>query len=387
MTHTRTVLVVGGGTAGSALAVLLRRAGVAVDLVEAKADWNATTGSGITLQGNALRVLREIGVLEQVSAHGFSSDGVTIVAPDGTEIFTQEDVRTGGDDLPAVVGMQRPALQRILIEAVRASGTRVRLGCTIDTLTQDAAGVDVSFTDGTSSRYDLVVAADGLNSRTRELIGITDKPAPTGMAIWRTPAPLPAGVTRTHVAYGGPAYIAGFCPTSDTTVYAYLVEPNRDRASIDPTSYADEMRGLAEGYGGHWEEIRASITDPAQVNYTWFDRHLVEGAWHRGRVVLVGDAAHACPPTLAQGAAMSLEDVSVLAELLSPDDVWGASLESTLTDYRDRRMPRVRMVVDASVQIGQWQLDGVRDADVPGLMGRTLDALKELPNRVVKPLP
>jgi 2-polyprenyl-6-methoxyphenol hydroxylase-like FAD-dependent oxidoreductase len=379
MTHTRTVLVVGGGTAGSALAVLLRRAGVAVDLVEAKADWNATTGSGITLQGNALRVLREIGVLEQVSARGFSSDGVTIVAPDGTEIFTQEDVRTGGDDLPATVGMRRPALQRILIEAVRASGTRVRLGCTIDTLTQDAAGADVSFTDGTAGRYDLVVAADGLNSHTRELIGVTDKPAPTGMAIWRTPAPLPAGVTRTHLAYGGPAYIAGFCPTSDTTVYAYLVEPNRDRASIDPTSYADEMRRLAEGYGGFWGEIRASITDPAQVNYTWFDRHLVEGAWHRGRVVLVGDAAHACPPTLAQGAAMSLEDVSVLAELLSPDDIWGASLESTLTAYRDRRMPRVRMVVDASVQIGQWQLDGVRDADVPGLMSRTLDALKELP--------
>ncbi|MGK5629209.1 FAD-dependent oxidoreductase [Streptomyces sp. URMC 123] len=379
MTHTRTVLVVGGGTAGSALAVLLRGAGFAVDLVEAKADWNATTGSGITLQGNALRVLREIGVLEQVSAHGFSSDGVTIVAPDGTEIVTQEDVRTGGDDLPAIVGMQRPALQRVLIEAVRASGTRVRLGCAIDTLTQDAAGVDVSLTDGTSSRYDLVVAADGLNSRTRQLIGVTDKPAPTGMAIWRVPAPRPASVVRAHLAYGGPAYIAGFCPTSDTTVYAFLVEPSRDRASIDPTSYADEMRRLAEGYGGHWDEIRASITDPAQVNYTWFDRHLVEGAWHRGRVVLVGDAAHACPPTLAQGAAMALEDVSVLAELLSLDDIRGASLESTLTAYRDRRMPRVRMVVDASVRIGQWQLDGVRDADLPGLMGRTFDALKELP--------
>ncbi|WP_028813625.1 FAD-dependent oxidoreductase [Streptomyces flavidovirens] len=376
MTHTRTALVVGGGTAGSALAVLLRRAGIAVDLVEAKADWNATTGSGITLQGNALRVLREIGVLEQVSAHGFSSDGVTIVAPDGTEIFTQQDVRTGGDDLPSTVGMQRPALQRILIEAVRASGTRVRLGCTIDRLTQDARGVDVSLTDGTAGRYDLVVAADGLNSRTRELIGVTDKPAPTGMAIWRTPAPLPAGVTRTHLAYGGPAYIAGFCPTSDTTVYAYLVEPNRDRASIDPASYAEEMRRAAEGYGGFWDEIRASITDPAQVNYTWFDRHLVEGAWHRGRVVLVGDAAHACPPTLAQGAAMSLEGVSVLAELLSAHEAWDDEL---LTAYRDRRMPRVRMVVDASVQIGQWQLDGVRDAGVPGLMGRTLNALKELP--------
>ncbi|MEU9984939.1 FAD-dependent monooxygenase [Streptomyces sp. NPDC050856] len=136
------------------------------------------------------------------------------------------------------------------------------------------------------------------------------------------------------------------------------------------------MRRLAEGYGGHWEEIHASITDPTQVNYTWFDRHLVEGAWHRGRVVLVGDAAHACPPTLAQGAAMSLEDTWVLAELLGSQVTWDDGL---LTAYRDRRMPRVRMVVDASVQIVQWQLDGVRDADVPGLMRRTLNALKELP--------
>jgi 2-polyprenyl-6-methoxyphenol hydroxylase-like FAD-dependent oxidoreductase len=118
------------------------------------------------------------------------------------------------------------------------------------------------------------------------------------------------------------------------------------------------------------------IDDPAKVNYTCFDRHLVEGPWHRGRVVLVGDAAHCCPPTLAQGAAMSLEDASILAELLTTRSDWGDQL---FTDYRDRRMPRVRMVVDASVQLGQWQLDGVRDADVHGLIGRTMNALKELP--------
>ncbi|MEU7109676.1 FAD-dependent oxidoreductase [Streptomyces stramineus] len=377
MTRTRrTVLVVGGGTAGCALAVLLRRAGIAVDLVEAKADWNATTGSGISLQGNALRVLREAGLWEQVRDRGRSTDGVTLTAPDGTDILTQRDLRTGGDDLPATVGMQRPELQKILIEAVRASGTHVRLGCTMDRHAQDATGVDVSFTDGTTGRYDLVAAADGLNSPTRELIGITDKPAPTGLAIWRTPAPRPAGVDRTRLTYGGPALIAGICPTGDTTVYAFLVEPHRDRASVAPAAYADEMRRLAAGYGGHWDEIRASVTDPAQVNYTRCDRLLVEGAWHRGRVVLVGDAAHACPPTLAQGAAMSLEDASVLAELLSEHDTWDDGL---LTAYRDRRVPRVRMVVDASVRIGQWQLDGVRDADVPGLMSRTMAVLKELP--------
>lgn len=376
MSETRTVLVIGGGAAGNAVTVLLRRAGFGVDLVEAKDDWNATAGSGITLQGNALRVLRELGVWEQVEASGYGFGSVGITAPDGTVLHAQDDIRSGGDDLPATVGMQRPQLQQILIDAVRASGADVRLGVRATTLDQVGDGVTVRFTDGIEGRYDLVIAADGLGSTTRAAIGITAKPEPTGMAIWRVAAPRPAGLTRTDLAYGGPAHIAGYCPTSETTLYAYVVEANRDRASIPPESYADEMRRLASAYGGFWPEITGTITDPAQVNYTWFDRMLVEGSWHRGRVVLVGDAAHCCPPTLAQGAALSLEDAFVLAQMLTGADTWDDTL---LQAYYERRITRVRPVVEASVQIGQWQLDGVRDADVPGLMGRTMTMLRELP--------
>lgn len=376
MSNTSRVLVVGGGAAGNAVTILLRRADVEVDLVEAKPDWNAAVGSGITLQGNALRVLRELGVWEQVEASGFAFESFGVTTPDGTLLFAHDDIRTGGDDLPATVGMQRPRLQEILIDAVRASGAGVRLGITAEILEQDAEGVSVRFSDGTESRYGLVIAADGLNSSTRAAIGITEKPEPTGMAIWRAPAPRPEGLIRTNLAFGGPAYIAGYCPTSETTIYAYVVEANRDRASIPPETYADEMRRLARSYGGHWTEIVEHITDPAKVNYTWFDRLLVEGSWHRGRVVLIGDAAHCCPPTLAQGAALSLEDASVLAELLTGGRDWDDAL---LQEFYERRIRRVRPVVEASVQVGQWQLDGVRDADVPGLITRTLTPLRELP--------
>lgn len=373
----RTVLVIGGGASGNAVTVLLRRAGIAVELIEAKPDWNVL-GSGITLQGNALRVLREVGVWDKVRESGCAVDAVGLAAPDGTVFHVQQDIRTGGDDLPPIFGMQRPRLQEILCEAVLESGAAVRLGTTAEELVQDASGVTARFSDGTEGRYDLVIAADGVGSRTRAMIGISDKPEPTGMAIWRVPLPRPESVERMGLSYGGPCYIAGYCPTSKNTIYAYLVEANRDRASIDPVSYADEMRRLAAPYGGPWPEIAASITDPAEVNYTWFDRLLVEGAWHRGRVVLIGDAAHVCPPTLAQGAAMSLEDASVLAEMLSEEQDW-SSLDALLTGFYQRRIDRVRMVVEASVQLGQWQLDGVRDADAPALMGRTMSALKETP--------
>jgi 2-polyprenyl-6-methoxyphenol hydroxylase-like FAD-dependent oxidoreductase len=267
-------------------------------------------------------------------------------------------------------------LQQILIDAVRASGATVRLGVTAEALEQDAAGVSVRFSDGSEGRYDLVIGTDGLNSTTRAAIGITEKPEPTGMAIWRIAAPRPECVVRTDLAYGGPAFIAGYTPTGEKSLYAYVVEGCRDRATVRPADHADEMRRLAQQYGGAWPEITRHITDPEQVNYTWFTRMLVEGCWHRGRVVLLGDAAHCCPPTIAQGAAMSLEDALVLAELLTSGCHWDDELFQT---YYDRRVPRVRTVVEASVQIGRWQLDRVRDADVPGLIGRTMDFLKELP--------
>ncbi|MFC7110361.1 FAD-dependent monooxygenase [Nonomuraea rubra] len=289
------VLVIGGGASGNAVTVLLRRAGTTVDLIEAQPDWNVL-GSGITLQGNALRVLRELGVWDKVQETGYAFDSVGLAAPDGTVFHVQQGIRTGGEDLPATAGMQRAQLQEILCEAVRASGASVRLGTIANELTQDGTGVAVRFSDGTEGRYDLVIAADGVNSTTRAMIGISDKPEPTGMAIWRVATHRPEGVERSDLSYGGPCYIAGYCPTSQNTMYAYLVEANRDRTAIAPASYAEEMRRLAAGYGGVWPEIAASITDPAKVNYTWFTRLLVEGSWHRGRVVLIGDAAHACPP-------------------------------------------------------------------------------------------
>src|SRR4051812_49854924 len=111
------VLVVGSGLAGTATAIHLATAGVAVDLVEIKPDV-AAVGSGITLQGNALRELRSLGVWDQVQKHGYAFDTTGIRAPDqnGTVVAEIADAKTGGADLPAVMGMPRPELARILVD-------------------------------------------------------------------------------------------------------------------------------------------------------------------------------------------------------------------------------------------------------------------------------
>ncbi|WP_326823046.1 FAD-dependent monooxygenase [Streptosporangium sp. NBC_01756] len=377
MTAVRNVLIVGGGTAGSALAILLARGGVAVDIAEIKPELTAL-GSGITLQGNALRVLRDLGVWDRVGAAGFAFDSLGLRTPGGHLIAESADVRTGGPDLPAALGMNRPELAAILAEAVRESGARIAFGLTVESLTDTDTGdgVRAQLSDGSAGTYDLVVGADGIRSKVRGLLGIDAAVRPTGMGIWRIHTRRPKDVERTDLVYGGPCFIAGYCPTGQDSMYAYLVEKARPRESVAAADKPAHMRALAEAYGGAWQEIRADITDPDRINYTWFESLLVERPWNRGRVVLIGDAVHACPPTLAQGAAQCLEDAAVLAELL----LAAGHLDQSLFDaFMDRRYERAKAVVEASLQLADWQLNPVPDADVPGLMGRIATMVTQRP--------
>jgi 2-polyprenyl-6-methoxyphenol hydroxylase-like FAD-dependent oxidoreductase len=359
------VLVVGSGLAGAGTAIHLASRGVAVDLVEIKPDV-AALGSGITLQGNALRELRSLGVWDQVHAAGYAFDVTGFRAPDpaGTVLFEVPDAKTGGPDLPAVMGMPRPELAHILADRATEVGVKLRLGTTFTELTQDENGVDVTFSDGSTGRYDVVVGADGVRSWTRRALGINLETKSVGMGIWRAFGPRPASVTRTDLYYGGPSFIAGYCPTGENSLYAYIVEDAQDRSALSPEEQLATMKQLSQAYHGPWDEIRETLTDPSRVNYTWFETHVLDVPWNRGRVVLIGDAAHTCPPTIAQGGAMALEDAVVLAELLTDrttldQDLWDA--------FHARRYERAKTVVDASNQLAQWQLEHVQ-GDIPSLM-------------------
>lgn len=366
------VLVIGAGVAGTATAILLADHGADVDLIDTKPDVSAL-GSGITLQGNALRVLRQLGVWDEAREHGYAFDTLGIRTPGGDLVAELIDARTGGEDLPATMGMYRPTLARLLVERAADAGVKARFGTTVSALAQDTTGVTATFGDQTTARYDLVVGADGLRSWTRRHLGIDAEPQGTGMSIWRVFAPRPASVTRTELTYGGACYIAGYCPTGEDSLYAYLVEDSQDRSGLTPEESLETMRSLAARYGGPWTEIRDGMTDPSCINYTRFETHVVTGPWHSGRVVLIGDAAHSCPPTLAQGAAQALEDAAVLADVLATHDEIDDALWA---EFTARRSGRAKAVVDASVQLGRWMLDD-EPGDVPGLMGQISTMLTE----------
>ena len=374
MTAIRTALVVGGGTAGAAAAILLARGGIAVDLIESSPDVTAL-GSGIALHGNGLRVVDALGLFDGCVAQGYPFSTVAIRAPDShaTVLAELESFRTGGPELPAALGMYRPDLARILMSAAESAGASTRFATTVGAMKQDEHGVEVEFCDGSHGRYDVVIGADGVRSWTRRMMGVSLDTAPVGLGVWRIFASRPAEVTRAELYYGGRCSTAGYTPTGEHSLYAYLYEPVQDRRSLSPAEQLTVVRDLASTYHGPWDVIRESMTDPARIHYAVLESHLLGAPWNRGRIVLIGDAAHTFPPTLAQGAAMALEDAAVLAELLLDnakldDELWAALVE--------RRQERVRSIVDWSLQLCRWQLDGER-GDVPGLTARVTQLVSQ----------
>lgn len=366
MTAVNKVAIAGAGVAGLAAAIQLAKAGVEIDVYESKPELSAR-GSGISLQGNALRVIDALGAWDEIRVAGYPFEGLNLRAPgpDAPIVAALPDMKTGGPDYPAAMGMPRADLTRILFEHAVAAGANVRFGTKVTAVVQTESEVELFVDDASAGAYDLLIGADGLHSAVRDLIEIDTKPQPTGMGIWRTFVSRPAEVVRSELYYGGPVYIAGYTPTGEDSMYAFLVEKAEDRFGVSDEDATQIMLDESRAYGGPWNSIRADLESGARANYTWFTQHIVDGAWNRGRVVIIGDAAHSCPPTIAQGAAQGLEDALVLTELLVDRD----AVDQDLWDsFHGRRVPRATAVVRASVQLGQWQLDGNREADAGGLI-------------------
>lgn len=365
MTAVKNVAVVGAGAAGLAAAILLREADVTVDVYEAKPELSAL-GSGITLQGNALRVLDRLGVWDEAEALGYPFEGLHLRAPgEGAPIVADlPEVKTGGPDYPAGMGMYRPDLAKILLDRAEEVGVRIHFGAEITGLTQTADAVTLQVGDAQLDPVDLVIGADGLHSAVRSLIGIETESQPTGMGIWRTVVSRPAEVETSELYYGGPVYIAGYTPTGEDSMYAFLVEAAQDRFDVPPDEAAKIMVEASAAYHGPWDAIRSDLSSGTGANYTWFTSHLVGSPWNRGRVIIIGDAAHSCPPTIAQGAAQAMEDALVLGEEILARD----AVDQGLWDaFHSRRIERATAVVESSVQLGQWQLDH-EEGDAPGLI-------------------
>ncbi|MGW2106045.1 FAD-dependent monooxygenase [Streptomyces sp. NPDC001948] len=332
------VLIHGGGIGGLTLATALARRGHTVEVAELRDELDAL-GVGIIQPSNALHVMREIGVLDDCLAAGFEWEVLTIADPAGNTLAEIPQPRMG--DAPSNNGIPRPALARVLNSAAVAAGARIRFGTTITELTDDGSGVDVTLSDGSSGRWDLVAGFDGIGSplRTR-LYGDRYTPEYTGFANWRVTVPRQPQVRGVVMGTAGKDAKALLTPITGELMYLGAVFAESEDFRPDPERAHEQLTERLAMFSGPVAEALTTVTDPASVVYSRISQVTVEEPWHVGRVVLAGDAAHASTPHIAQGAAMAVEDALVLAESLDA----GSGVAEALEAWEARRRPRAMWV-------------------------------------------
>jgi len=281
-------------------------------------------GSGITLQGNALRVLRDLGVWEEVSAHGYGFDTIGIRAPDadGTLLVAMDDARTGGPDLPSGMGMERPVLASILHAAAEDAGAKLRFGVTASSLMQDESSVAVTFTDDTTGRYDLVIGADGLRFTVRKLVfGPQEKFMHSLDAVicaYQLEEQMETFRQRDGVILNQDKRSLWVFPLQDHTPTAFFAYRTKDVDAQFERPAVETLRDVFADMEPH-SIVEEALEDLSNAPDYLFDSvHTVEmDRWHKGRVVLVGDSAWCLTLFSGMGATAGLMGGQQLGEALA----------------------------------------------------------------------
>ena len=306
----RRILIAGGGIAGLTAAAALHQRGFDAELIERNQDWGPV-GVGIAVQPNGMRVLRKLGIGGAVEQAG--------------------------------------AIVRKLQDALLSGAAAVprRLATSITALRQEGECVAVRFSDGTTGTYDLVIGADGISSTVRRLAIGTALPVYSGQMAWRSLAPILPGQPTSVQFWLGDGCFFGLCPVGEGQTYGF--------GNVTEQRIHDTIRGrlqrLRERFAGFGDLVRDYLTalecdeqiHCGAIEWLELDR------WHAGRVVLIGDAAHASSPMMGQGGCMAMEDALVLAEILHST----VDVESALDMFVARRTARVNWVQQESCAVGE----------------------------------
>jgi 2-polyprenyl-6-methoxyphenol hydroxylase-like FAD-dependent oxidoreductase len=353
-------VVVGAGIGGLAAAIGLEQAGVEPIVLE-RAPELREAGFGLVISANAVTALRALGLRDAVAVRGTSVRQAEIRNPRG-DLLTLIDYESQGWE---TYGILRSELQQAVLEAVPAQ--RLRLGTTCTGATEDGR---VLVEGATPIDADLVVGADGIRSTVRRSL-LGDEPLRYGgHRAWRAGTRFDDDRVRDRfVEVWGVGGGFGFGPAGSGRVYWYCFEAVPEGAPAPERPRDEFIRRYGDWFDPIPALIEATEADAIEPTFT-YDRPPLR-SWGRGRVTLLGDAAHPMKPNIGQGAAQALEDAVVLGSCLTGS----SDPESSLRAYERRRVPRAGAVVRASRQAG-------RLAEIRSPLGASVrDAvLKALPN-------
>lgn len=367
------VAIVGGGIAGLTTAIALHQLDFQVSVFESSPELRPV-GAGIALAANAVKAFDLLGLREAVMAHGNPFDSFAILDKAGRVIT--ETHHFAAVEKYRVLGsfaIHRADLQRVLLDQL--PGVPLRLGHRCTGFAETETGVTLAFQNGVEETFDAVIAADGIHSVFRKTLLPGSTPRFAGYTCWRGVTDRrPAGLNpRRATETWAPEGRFGIVPLTDGRVYwfACLNAPAAQDPRFRAFKKADLWRAFADLHAPVGELI--GNTDPdALLHNDIVDVKPVK-RYHFGRVLLLGDAAHAMTPNMGQGACQGIEDAVVLQQCLRqrPGD-WQAACR----DFETRRLPRTTAIVNRSFALGK-----IAQVSSPWLAGLRNAAFRLLPAR------
>ncbi len=335
------VAVLGAGIGGLAAALAAARRGAEVTVLE-QAPELGEVGAGIQAAPNGIAVLRALGLGEALAARAPRAQAIELVdGPSGRRVLRLDLARHAADLEYRLV--HRADLVEILAEACAAAGVALRTGTRVTALAPGDDGVRLA-TGAGEETWPLVLGADGVRSVARPAVLGAAPPARfTGQVAWRAlvrrPEPEPP-VVRVHMAPGRHLVVY---PLRDRRLLNLVAVEEREDWAEEGWHHRDDPAHLAAAFAGLAAPVRALLDRVEAVHLWGLFRHPVAPVWARGRLALLGDAAHPTLPFLAQGANMALEDAWVLARHLD-----AAAPEAALAAYGRDRRPRAERIVAAA---------------------------------------
>ncbi|MDR3373528.1 MAG: FAD-dependent monooxygenase [Ancalomicrobiaceae bacterium] len=354
----RHIIIVGAGIAGLTAALTLDRIGVGVTLLE-QASALSEVGAGLQLSPNASRILIEQDIGQSFRTAAFYPDSIRVLS-----------TRSGGEVANLPLGaafaarygapylvIHRADLQASLVAAVTARGSiDLRLGITVTSVEQTDSGVTVRLASGETFSGDALIGADGVRSYVRTEVLGGAAPRYSGRLAYRATIPIehtPEPLRSVTCVWMAPrAHLVHYPVKSgrEFNLVAVAESEWQSEGWSTPVARADVLKALAPDTDEVWPEIpRGLLATP--TNWTKWALCAVDPrfTWTKGRITLVGDAAHAMLPFAAQGAAMAIEDAEVLAASLKRE----RDVATALKAYEAARKPRVTAVVDLAAANGR----------------------------------
>lgn len=361
------VVVIGAGLGGVTAALALRRIGLDVTVFERAAALREV-GAGITLWSNALHALQLIGADGPVHAAGCFAQTSEVRGDNGRMLLKRADIRRVEErfNLPDLMLMLHRA-ELLDALAKQLPPDAIRLGCEAAEVTSDEREAHVRFTSGEVVAADLIIAADGLRSVAREFVAPDVPLRPAGYFCWRGVCELrhdelPDGYIG---EWWGRGQRCGILSLPRNRAYWWATKngpmPEGNQQSLALAAFSDWARPIPQLIERTRDVLVGDIADRAP-----------HATWRRGRVMLIGDAAHPTTPNLGQGACMAMEDAVTLSLALAakPGDV-AAACEACIAARANRTSEIVRMsrLIGSLGQWTNWLACQLRDRNIIAMPG------------------